>query len=318
MAHAPANELFRAMVEDVVKTKGGDIASVSANCNNCHAPLPPNTVLKSEGVSCSTCHRIDLIEHQNKTKPPIGVNTIRWMKDNVMAGPSGKGESPYHGIASRPFMDAKNDTLCMSCHNAMKNKQGIAVCNTGEEYRQAQSGKSCIECHMGEAKQGYVSILSTEKKSIRSHMFMGARNSTILKDAIDMKLDRRKSKLALILTNRSGHNLPTGTGVRGAEVIVEFYNGHNHIGSSNVRLEVEFSDLNGKIVIPPMAHKEVSDARLKPNEIRTLLFDIPKGSTYAVARVEYRLAKREIVRQYNLKSEEFTKVHTVSEKKIKF
>ncbi len=317
MAHASANELFMGMVKEVVTTKKSDIASVSKTCNNCHAPVP-DTALKSEGVSCSACHRIDAIEHQNKAKPPIGANNFRWMKENVMAGPTGRGDSPYHGIAHRPFMEAKNDTLCMSCHNVMTNKQGVRVCNTGEEYRQTQSGKSCIECHMGEAKPGYVSILSTEKKPIRSHAFMGARNSAILKQSVDMKLAKSGGKLVLTLTNLSGHNFPTGTGVRGAGAVVEFYKGNKRIGSANERLEVEFSGPDAKTVIPPLAHKEVKDTRLKPNEIRSVPLDIPKGATHAVVRVEYRLAKEEIVRKYGLKDPKFTKVHTVSEKRIGF
>ncbi len=317
MAHASANELFMAMAEDIAKTKGTDVASASATCNNCHAPFP-DADLKSEGVGCTTCHRIDVIEHQNRAKPPIGANTIRWMKENVMAGPGGNGESPYHGIAHRPFMEAKNDALCMSCHNAMSNKQGVKVCNTGEEYREAQSGKSCIECHMGEAKPGYVSILSTEMKPVRSHAFMGARNSSILKDSVDMKLERRGGELALTLTNRSGHNFPTGTGVRGAGVVVDFYRGKTKIGSADERLEVAFSSEDGAIVIPPLAHQEVKDTRLKPREVRSVSLDIPRGATHAVARVHYRLAKEELVRKYGLKDKRLTMVHTVSEQRIDF
>jgi hypothetical protein len=190
------------------------------------------------------------------------------------------------------------------------------VCNTGEEYRQAGSGKSCIECHMGDAKPGFVSILSTEKKPIRSHAFMGVRNSAILKEAVEMKLALKGKKLGVILTNLSGHNFPTGTGVRGTSVVIEFYAGEKKIASVYEPLEILFAGKDGKKTIPPLAHKEVKDTRLKPREVRTLWVDLPRGATHAVARVEYRLAQEEIARKYGLKDEKFTRLHTVAEKKI--
>lgn len=316
MAHSSKNELYAKMVAGAAKTNDVDPAKIMENCNLCHAPAEDIKV-KEEGVTCVACHRIDAIEHQNKSKPPIGMNTIRWMKENVMVGPSGKGSSPYHGIVKRPFMEANSDTLCLACHNMMKNKQDIAVCNTGDEHRRGTTQKTCIECHMGEAKMGLVSSLSTSKKMMRSHGFHGARNSDILTKAVDLKLAKKNGDLTLTLTNLSSHNFPTGTGVRIATVVSEFYKGNTKISTQTEKLEVIFAAADGNITLPPMASKELSDTRLKPNEVRIFGIVIPKGSTHAVVTINYRLAKESIVDKFQLRDERFKKVHLVVSKTIK-
>jgi len=316
MAHSSKNELYTKMVAGAAKTNGVDPSKIMENCNVCHAPAETIEV-KEEGVTCVACHKIDAIEHQNKNKPPIGINTIRWMKENVMAGPSGKGNSPYHGIEKRPFMEAQNDTLCLACHNVMKNKQDITVCNTGDEHRRGTTGKSCIECHMGEAKMGQVSSLSTSKKMIRSHGFHGARNSDILTKAVDLKVAKTKGELSVKLTNLSSHNFPTGTGVRIATVVSEFYKGEEKILKQTKKLEVVFAAADGNITLPPMASKELSDTRLKPNETRVIRAVIPTGATKAIVTVNYRLAKEQIVEKFQLRDERFKKVHLVASKTLK-
>ena len=316
MAHSSKNELYAKMVAGAAKTNGVEPAKIMENCNLCHAPAE-DIAVKEEGVTCVACHKIDAIEHQNKSKPPIGMNTIRWMKENVMAGPSGKGNSPYHGIVKRPFMEATSDTLCLACHNVMKNKQDIIVCNTGDEHRRGTTGKSCIECHMGDAKMGLVSSLSTSKKMIRSHGFHGARNSDILTKAVDLKLAKKNGDLTLTLTNLSSHNFPTGTGVRIATVVTEFYKGNTKISTQTEKLEVIFAAADGNITLPPMASKELSDTRLKPNETRVISTAIPQGATKAIVTVNYRLAKEQIVEKFQLRDERFKKVHLVISKTIK-
>ena len=316
MAHSSKNELYAKLVAGAAKTNGVDPSKIMENCNVCHAPAEKIEV-KEEGVTCVACHRIDAIEHQNMNKPPIGINTIRWMKENVMAGPTGSGKSPYHGIEKRPFMEGNSDTLCLACHNVMKNKQDITVCNTGDEHRRGTSKKTCIECHMGEAKMGLVSSLSTSKKMIRSHGFHGARNSDILTKAVDLKLAKTKGELSVTLTNLSSHNFPTGTGVRIATVVSEFYKGKVKIFTQTEKLEVIFAAADGNITLPPMASKELSDTRLKPNEIRVINSAIPKGSTKAIVTVNYRLAKEQIVEKFQLHDERFKKVHLVISQTIK-
>jgi len=316
MAHSSKNELYAKMAAGAAKTNGVDPSKIMENCNLCHAPSEDSKA-KEEGVSCVACHKIDAIEHQNMNKPPIGANTIRWMKENVMAGPTGSGKSPYHGIENRPFMEAKNDTLCLACHNVMKNKQDITVCNTGDEHRRGTAQKSCIECHMGEAKMGLLSSLSTSKKMIRSHGFHGARNSDILTKAVDLKLAKTKGELSVKLTNLSSHNFPTGTGVRIATVVSEFYKGTVKISTQTEKLEVIFAAADGNITLPPMASKELSDTRLKPNEIRVIRAAIPKDATKVIVTVNYRLAKEQIVEKFQLRDERFKKVHLVISKTIK-
>ncbi|MGZ8546068.1 MAG: hypothetical protein ACXWVU_01625, partial [Sulfuricurvum sp.] len=269
------------------------------------------------GVTCVVCHKIDAIEHQNKNKPPVGMNTIAWMKENVMAGPTGKGSSPYHGIEKRSFMEAKNDALCLACHNVMKNKQNVTVCNTGDEHRRGTTQKTCIECHMGDTKMGLVSSLSTSQKMIRSHGFHGARNSDILTKAVDLKLAKKNGELRVTLTNLSSHNFPTGTGVRIATVVSEFYKGDTKIFTQTEKLEVIFATADGNITLPPMASKEMSDTRLKPNEIRVITTAIPKGATKAIVTVNYRLAKEQIVEKFQLRDERFKKEYKVVSKRIK-
>ena len=315
MAHSSKNELFAKMVAGAAKTNGVDPSKIMENCNICHAPSEEIQV-KEEGVTCVACHQIDAIEHQNMNKPPIGINTIRWMKENVMAGPTGKGNTPYHGIAKRPFMESNSDTLCLACHNVMKNKQDITVCNTGDEHRRGTPQKTCIECHMGEAKLGLVSSLSPSPKMIRSHGFHGARNSDILTKAVDLKLVKKKGELRITLTNLSSHNFPTGTGVRIATVVSEFYKGNTKIFTQTEKLEVVFAAADGNITLPPMASKELSDTRLKANETRVITVAIPQGITKAIVTVNYRLAKEQIVEKFQLRDERFKKVHLVTSKRI--
>ena len=138
-----------------------------------------------------------------------------------------------------------------------------------------------------------------------------------LTKAVDLKLAKKNGDLMLTLTNLSSHNFPTGTGVRIATVVSEFYKGNVKISTQTEKLEVIFAAADGNITLPPMASQELSDTRLKPNEVRILSIAIPKGSTHAVVTINYRLAKEQIVEKFQLRDERFKKVHLVVSKTIK-
>lgn len=320
MAHASTNELYAKMVAAVAKAKGVTPADVGAKCDVCHAPVT-DAGIAGEGVTCVACHRIDALAHQDAAKPPVGRNMIAWMKERVMAGPTGSGQSPYHGIARREFMQGDNDALCLTCHNVMKNDQSVTVCNTGTEYRQgALQGrvkKSCIACHMGEARPGYVSSLSTSKRPMRSHGFHGARNSDILQDAMTLEMTSRSGELAVTLTNLSSHSFPTGSGARSVTVGVTLFDGHGQtVATHTEKIAIGFVAADGNATLPPLAAGVGSDSRLAPGEVRTYRYVWPAEGVRAEAKIVYRLAAEPLVRRFELKDRRLTTVYPVAVKTI--
>ena len=316
MAHSSKNELYSKMANSVAKAKGAELPKVEGQCNLCHAPYDKEGA-KEEGVTCVACHKIDSFAHQDTTKPPVGKNMIVWMNDNVMAGPTGKGSSPYHGITQREFMGKNSDQLCLTCHNVMKNEQKITVCSTGVEYKEANQSKSCVDCHMGKPQKGYVSSLSKHQSMVRSHSFHGARNSAILSQAVDLKGKKTKTSLTVELLNLSSHSFPTGTGARLALVTTDFYKGQQIISTKSEKLAVAFTSMDGNMTLPPLAHQIKEDTRLKPNEKRLITYDLPVGFTKAVVSVSYYLASPTLAEKFSLSDERFKKSYPVATLTIK-
>lgn len=313
MAHKTKNELFAKMLGSVAKAKGVESSALETKCNLCHAPVQS---LATEGVGCAACHSLDQLAHQDKTKPPVGKNNSVWLAEKVVSGPTGEGASPYHKIVQRDFMKESSDSLCLSCHNVMKNEANITVCTTGPEHHQNRPKKQCVECHMGQPRMAMVSSLSTEPKMVRPHTFHGARNSTILKDAVELSLDVRDNNLTVSMMNRASHAFPTGTAARGVVCVTEFFKNETKLSTHEEKLGVKFLALDGNVTLPPLAVSQGEDNRLKPLETRKLALTIPQGTTKIVTKIFYRLANPVVTEKLGLIDPLWSKVHLVATKEV--
>ncbi|NTU42541.1 MAG: hypothetical protein HGA78_05725 [Nitrospirales bacterium] len=305
LAHFSKDEFFGKVMKVVAQKTQKEIGVVQEGCLSCHAqrvegPLSGDIAL--EGVGCSLCHRISGIEHSSgKGSSPAG-GTLLWLSDGQFAGPSSESNAP-HGTVQSALFAGDADKLCLLCHEELKNPKGVVLCTTGGEHASSQSGKRCVDCHMTEGGK-------------KTHAFRGARNSDILKEAVELSTARKDASLSVTLRNISSHKFPTGNPARSVIVSVDFRKGTEVLGGKKEILNAIFLDEEGKQTLAPLSSSAGKDSRLKPDEVREYLFPIPEGATVASVKVLYRIMPDALAEKLQVKDESFLKAYPVIAKEI--
>jgi len=293
-----------AALRELRSTRQGD-ASV-AECAQCHNPRSPDNLERETarvGVGCAACHNVQTV-HSEPGK--FGARAIERGVDNRMVGPHDlePGVSPGH--ATGPSADFIKDgrSLCLACHAARDNPQGVSTCTTGFEHAAHQNANAtCVSCHMPrvDSPAGAVNRARTHA----SHAFIGPHRAwyqddvSLLASAIKLSATLGEGTLEVTLDNRSGHGFPTGFPGRmavltavgkdatGAPVWRNYETDAARESPASVLNKV-YVDGEGKPVMPPFAAELKRDNRLKPDEVRALDFVVPA----AVVTVELSLAYR--------------------------
>jgi hypothetical protein len=192
----------------------------------------------------------------------------------------------------------------MGCHEKRANGKGAPLCRTGNEYRAAKSFVACQSCHMS-----IVSVPKLDKGkvvpgkfvNIADHSMAGGHDGKMITRGIAMTMESTKAddklKTKITVRNRLPHSYPTGAPFRNFYLKVAVYDKDGKELWKNYKVHpikddpkaafwYTLGDAAGKPTSPPKATQVLKDSRLKPNEVRTLDYDIPLKAGAHIVRAE--------------------------------
>jgi hypothetical protein len=310
-------------LEDV-KTKKG-MYPVCLKCHAPVAAMEGKTKLDAKaayaaGVGCTTCHSFSKFKGVDKPngKPNYGIDAYE-MDPNSLYGPSGttyttervaEGSTwptpvhhpvPLQGNKAGLF---QSNDACMGCHEKRSNFHGTPLCSTGHEYTESGSSVNCQACHMAvvtvpKMKDG--AIVPGEFVTIPDHRMGGGHDTRMVQRGIVMTMDTAQEgdvlKASITVRNRLPHSYPTGAPFRNFFIRVAAYDKDGKQLWKNYQVHpikddpksafwLTLGDKEGKPTIPPKATQILADTRLKPNESRTVEYEIPLEPGTKIVRAE--------------------------------
>ena len=256
-------------------------------CSNCHSPLlnqmeswavgleeddverplyvdnPAfDAAFREEGITCAACH----------------------VRDGAIEGPTGMSTEAHPTRKHQRFTD---ETICLSCHQAVRSYPGkdfICIFETGREWRDGpygRTGQSCQACHMQPVTRPQAD--GEAPRTGRRHYWPGAGIYKVegfgppldqLGPGLGVEQEASADAILVRLSNSAaGHMLPTGDPER------------------FILVEVSFLDDEGRRIGEP--HRErigqtwewwpeprkLDDNRLAPLEVREVTIPRPAGAT---------------------------------------
>lgn len=310
--------------QEGVKTKNG-MYPVCHKCHAPVAAMEGSTKLDAkpayaQGIGCTTCHSISAFKGTDTPdgKPLYGTDAYV-MDTESLYGPSGisyttertpEGATwptpvhhpvPIQGNRSELF---KSNDACMGCHEKRANPHGTPLCRTGNEYRAGKNFVSCQACHMSivtvpKMKDGQV--VPGETVTIADHSMAGGHDGKMITRGIAMSMDTQREgdtiKATLTVRNRLPHAYPTGAPFRNFFIRIATYDKDGQMLWKNYEVHpikddpkaafwYTLGDEAGKPTTPPKATQVMADTRLKPNEVRTLEYEIPVKPGTSILRAE--------------------------------
>ncbi|MEX1363828.1 MAG: multiheme c-type cytochrome [Nannocystaceae bacterium] len=284
-AHESRDPIFAGMRRARMKREGPEIAKACAQCHYPRDAAMTKPEVAERGVVCSSCHLAAELHHERGP----GAKAIVW-SEGVMAGPHdlAAGLSPAHGSGPAPDFMKDGSSLCLTCHAAASNPQGVASCTTGLEWQHGK-GDSCVSCHMPQT-DGPSGAVSAARAQHRSHQFLGPHRAWLQDDpsvlASAVELSARFVDVAVVVTlaNLSQHGFPSGFPGRMAAVVAV---GRDASGAEVWRsapagnlteapqalLRKVYVDAQGKPVPAAMATELQLDSRLSNGERREIRFE---------------------------------------------
>jgi len=274
----------------------------------------------ANGISCVVCHSFTKFKGNDtkEGKPLYGIDAYQIDKKSLH-GPNGatyttervpegsKWPTPIHhpqplkGNAAALF---KSNDACMGCHEKRDNSKGAPLCRTGNEYRESKNFVACQACHMSIVtvpKMDKGNVVPGEFVSIPDHSMAGGHDGKMVTRGISLSMYTQKSgdtlKADVVVKNRLPHAYPTGAPFRNffLKVTVHDKNGkelwknyktHPIKDDKKSAFWYTLGDDTGKPTPPPVATKLLADTRLKPNEERTVTYDIPLAKGAHIVRAE--------------------------------
>jgi ferredoxin len=230
------------------KQEGGpgykqDFPKSTGNCATCHVPVlalqnlshaDPNRVdgTAKEGIFCDFCHKISGVTVDETGGKP-GVLSIEFQRPpeghQLFFGPYSDvfpGEDGINPLYSKSY-------YCAPCHNG-KFWDVLAYSEFQEWAESFYKAKNihCQNCHM--PREETMTHFASEDKggvsrvpnTIPSHINLGVRNETFMKEAIKLQIQAQKNKdcveITSILKNvKAGHHYPTGNPMRNMILLVD-------------------------------------------------------------------------------------------------
>ncbi len=311
-------------LQEDLKSKKGQYP-VCLKCHAPVAALENKTKLDAKpayaaGVGCTTCHSFSRFNgtESEAGKPLYGVDAYE-MDTDTLHGPSGISyttertpedatwPTPVHHpipLAGNEAELFKSNAACMGCHEKRNNFHGTPLCRTGDEYASSESFVNCQACHMAivtvpKLKDGQV--VPGETVSIPDHRMAGGHDAKMISRGISMSMQTERDgdtlKATLTVRNRLPHAYPTGAPFRNFFIRVASYDKDGKLLWKNYQVHPIKDDPksafwytlggpDGKPTLPPKATQVLSDTRLKPNEVRTLEYQIPLDAATHIVRAE--------------------------------
>lgn len=271
------------------------------------------------GITCTVCHSFKGFKGNDSAdgKPLYGIDAYE-IDSQGLYGPTGntyttkrtpedaKWPTPIHhpqpmtGNMAGLF---KSNDACMGCHEKRDNAKGAPLCQTGKEYRSGDNFVACQACHMPivtvpKMKDG--KVVEGETVSIADHTMGGGHDGKMVTRGLAMTMDSEREgdtlKAKLTVRNRLPHAYPTGAPFRNFFIKIAAYDENGKELWKNYEVHpikddpkaafwYTLGDDSGKPTSPPVATKLLADTRLKPNEMRTLEYEIPLAGA-AIVRAE--------------------------------
>ena len=153
------------------------------------------------------------------------------------------------------------------------------------------------------------------EREIKSHFFEGARNSDILKNAIELTFKHESPKIAkLYVKNLISHGIPSGFSGRSLVFDISFLKGEEVLKTQNVDMRAVYKNALLAETLSYAARSKGEDTRLKPYEKREISLEIPKDTTSIKVSVGYFVLAPQLQEVLKIENEEFTKRYEVVEK----
>lgn len=303
-AHQDHDPIFGAVRALRMKKQGAHIAKGCAKCHSPMSPEAPESAPGRNGVGCATCHATLEVRRGEGRE---GADALVKAEDGILRGPHDlpAGAAPLHGTGPAASFLTDGQTICLACHDVHSNPQGVAACTTGPEYAVRKGSKTCTECHMPwvEGPSGHVS----SRRGHRSHAFLGPHRAWyqgelgVLEDAVALTGQLDDDGLAVRVENLSSHGFPSGFPGRLAilearglnadgATIWRSFTSDPRTESPESMFDKVYVDLNGKPTMTPFADRLERDNRLRPDETRTLRFDVPSQVVKAEVALRFYLA----------------------------
>jgi hypothetical protein len=245
-------------------------------CDSCHRPLAnvlgDRDSRAREGVSCDVCHGIT---HVEPARP-----AAKWsldLKTGVRYGPLCDAKDHYfHRMGCSPLHEKSE--VCAACHSlAWTATTGatIPVLSEYEEWKAspfAAQDMSCQVCHMP-SREAEVAKGAGTRDGVSSHAFLSD-TLDLRRDALVLQVQAEASgedrvRLALQLSNRAGHSLPSGFPGRQVVIQARALNAAGEVtGSAEHVLARTLGDASGKEVPFHRATQVVQDTRIPSRETR--------------------------------------------------
>ncbi|MCW8964385.1 MAG: cytochrome c family protein [Gammaproteobacteria bacterium] len=275
----------------------------------------------ANGISCVVCHSFKAFKGPDNAKtgkPQYGIDAYEIDKKSLH-GPSGvtyttervpegsKWPTPVHHPQPMQGNKAalfKSNDACMGCHEKRDNSKGAPLCRTGNEYREAKNFVACQACHMAIVtvpKLDKGNVVPGKFVSVADHSMAGGHDGKMITRGISLTMDTKKSgdklKADVTVRNRLPHAYPTGAPFRnfylkvavydkGGKELWKNYKTHPIKDDKKSAFWYTLGDETGKPTAPPVATKVLADTRLKPNESRTVKYDIPLPKGAHIVRAE--------------------------------
>ena len=218
-------------------------------------------------------------------------------------------EIPAIPMESNPTQ-LKTSDACMGCHDQRNNPHGVPLCQTGNEYSMSHSQVNCLACHM------------PVSGGIADHSMGGGHDLAMLQRSVvfDVSSEKKGEVLvtSVLLKNQQPHSLPTGAPFRNIHMVLTAYDsagnvvwrnaeGHPAESDPQAYLVYALADDEGKPAGPPVATRLGKDARLKPHEERTLVYEVPaKGVVLVRGELYYSLLWPQLVNKFSHLPEDLT------------
>ncbi len=223
------------------------------------AIMPVNlTGAGAEGISCEFCHKTASIQINSDTKLPYedspGILSTRLLRptgdNDLFFGPFDDVVRPELPEARDAYLPLQQESeFCAGCHygvmggvvSNMKVKGGVLVYSSFAEwqashYNNAQSGKTCQNCHMPPVSYNYFAYPEKggqhrDSQLINSHKMLGASDELFLQNAVTLSATAtiKAGKLQVdvrVSNDQTGHHVPTDSTMRHVMLVVEAKDGN--------------------------------------------------------------------------------------------
>ncbi len=303
-AHHEADPIYGAMRTLRMKKEGDEIAQKCAGCHGPRAPSEPDSKLARTGISCTTCHMVENVDRAGGKKKGAAALTFHESAMRGIHEPKTPHVAPHERGPAAPWL-LDGETLCLACHDAMQNPEGVATCTTGTEYAQKSDKQTCTNCHMPEvAGPGFP---GSPKDKHRSHAFLGPHqlfseppSADFMASALRIEGRLAGGLVSVQLENKTAHSVPSGFPGRMLLVQVKAFDESDKLVWTNFQddpmsedpkavLNKIYVDADGKPTMPPYAKELKKDSRLSPDETRTLEWKVPEAVHHVDVEVFYRL-----------------------------